>query len=59
MTPKHFELHAKLDEFKPGLWYLWSAMAEMDDGSFQAGTVQADQQGEMIAADTWEGEDES
>jgi hypothetical protein len=53
--PIRFHLIEKLDELKPGQWWLWSCLADMADGTERRGTVQSD--GHMLAETTWQ-EDE-
>lgn len=54
-SPFVFHLDQKLDELKPGQWWLWSCTAEMSDGTEKRGTVQSD--GHMIAKETWQEDD--
>jgi hypothetical protein len=45
----------KVDELKPGQWWIWEATREDKEGNITRGFVQSD--GHMIAEETWEDEE--
>jgi glutamate/tyrosine decarboxylase-like PLP-dependent enzyme len=47
----------KLEAIKSN-WWIWQAEREDADGTITTGSVQADLWGEMIAEETWEGDDD-